>query len=239
MIVYGRNSVEESINGNFSILEVWVDRCKKNKFACILSALKDRMITVTFTSSEKLNQIASSQKHQGIAARIVLPTNIVTEDRDFSLDYHNVSRVLLLDGVTDTGNLGAVIRSAVLLGAEWILLPKDNAARITPQTIRASAGAIYKINLAYVDNLKTELRKMQEELFEICALVPHATQSIADFVSPKSKSAIIVGSEDKGIRKGIRNLCTAELFIPSTRKIDSFNVAVAAALAMDRLWLTK
>jgi len=236
MIVYGRNSIEEALMESLELTEVWIDEDKADKYPGLRRMLREKNISIKFIKGRELDKLSGTQKHQGIAARMVLPDNIITEDKAFDPDYTEYERVLLLDGITDTGNLGAIIRSALLLGADLILLPKDNSARITPQTVRASAGGIYKINLAYVDNLKTQIDIMKSEGFDILALSSESKNSIYQFTTESNKIALILGSEREGIRKGIKNLCTHIVMLPSTKKLDSFNVSVAAALAMNTLW---
>ncbi|MGL4677154.1 MAG: 23S rRNA (guanosine(2251)-2'-O)-methyltransferase RlmB [Brevinema sp.] len=236
MIVYGRNSIEEALLEKLQLSQVWIDEEKGDKYPGLKRLLREHNIPVRFITGRELDKISDTQKHQGIAAEMILPNNIITEDQPYERNYHNINRVLLLDGITDTGNLGAIIRSALLLGADLILLPKDNSARITPQTIKASAGAIYKISLAYVDNLKTEIDLMKAENFDVLALASESKISLYSFKTQKEKTALILGSEREGIRKGIKSLCTEKVSLASTKKLDSFNVSVAAALAMNALW---
>ncbi|MGL4367392.1 MAG: 23S rRNA (guanosine(2251)-2'-O)-methyltransferase RlmB [Brevinemataceae bacterium] len=237
MFIYGRNSIEEALTESLQLTEVWFDKDKCSKYPGLRKMIREKQIPMNFVSSKELDKISGTQKHQGVTAQIALPENIVTEDQSVDIDFSSVNKVLLLDGITDTGNLGAIIRSALLLGADLILLPKDNSARITPQTIRSSAGAIYKINLIYVDNLKTQILKMKELNFEILALTGESKDSIFQLeFSETLPIALVLGSEREGIRKGIKNLCTRKVFIPSTKKLDSFNVSVAAALAMQAIW---
>lgn len=236
MIVYGRNSIEEALLENLQLTQVWIDMDKGDKYPGLKKLLREHNISVSFVHGKELDKISGTQKHQGIAAKMVLPDTIITEDKLFERNYHEINRILLLDGVTDTGNLGAILRSALLLGAELVLLPKDNAARITPQTIKASAGAIYKLPIAYVDNLKTEIEYMKAEEFEVLAMAGESKNSLYDFKAKGNKVALVLGSEREGIRKGIKSLCTEKVCLPSTKKLDSFNVSVAAALAMNSLW---
>ncbi len=236
MVVYGRNSIEEAVLESLQLSQVWIDQDKADKYPGLKRMLREKNISVNFVTEKELDKISGTQKHQGIAADMVLPENIVTEDQHYERDYAQMNRVLILDGVTDTGNLGAILRSALLLGADLVLLPKDNAARITPQTIKASAGAIYKMSLAYVDNLKTEIDYLIAEEFEVLALTGESKESLYDYKASSKKLALVVGSERDGIRKGIKSLCTHKLSLPSTKKLDSFNVSVATALAMNALW---
>lgn len=236
MVVYGRNSIEEALLESLQLSQVWIDTDKGDKYPGLKKMLREHNIPVTYIHSKELDKISGTQKHQGIAAEMILPDHIITEDQSYVADYSTIRRVLLLDGITDTGNLGAILRSALLLGAELVLLPKDNAARITPQTVRASAGALYHMPLAYVDNLKTEIDHLKAEDFEIVALTGESKESIYAYETNNRKIALVIGSEREGIRKGIKTLCTQKLALPSTKKLDSFNVSVAAALAMNHLW---
>lgn len=236
MIVYGRNSIEEALMESLQLTEVWIDEDKGDKYPGLRRLLRENKVPMKFVRGKELDKIAGTQKHQGIAAQMVLPNNIITEEQIYQPDYSQYERVLLLDGITDTGNLGAIIRSALLLGADIVLLPKDNSARITPQTVRASAGGIYQINLVYVDNLKTQIDLLKDEGFEVLALAGESKNSLYQFSPHSNKIALILGSERDGIRKGIKNLCTHKVMLPSTKKLDSFNVSVAAALAMNSLW---
>ena len=236
MVVYGRNSIEEALLESLQLSQVWIDMEKGDKYPGLKRMLREKNIPVKFVVERELDKISGTQKHQGIAAEMILPDNIITEDKEYNADYSVINKVLLLDGITDTGNLGAILRSALLLGADLVLLPKDNAARITPQTIKASERATYKTPLAYVDNLKTEIDSMKAEGFEILALTGESKDSVYTFQPQGQKIAIIIGSEREGIRKGIKSLCTHKVALPSTKKLDSFNVSVAAALAMNSLW---
>lgn len=235
MIIYGRNSIEEALTERLPINTVWLDKDKGDKYPGLRRMLRDAGIPLKFISEYDMDKLSGTQKHQGVIAEMALPKNIITEDMVYEADYRHNKRVLILDGITDTGNLGAIMRSGLLLGAQLLILPKDNSARITPQTIKASAGALYKMPTAYVDNLKTEIEAMKALDFSIIALDNVSKEPLSSFIS-NEKVCLILGSEREGIRKGIKALCTHRLSLPSTKMLDSFNVSVAAALAMNTLW---
>ncbi|MGL5253827.1 MAG: TrmH family RNA methyltransferase [Brevinema sp.] len=236
MIVYGRNSIEEALNEGLHLSTVWFDAQKGDKYPGLRRMVRDADVPMKFISEKEMDKLSGTQKHQGVIAEMPLPANIITEDMIYESDYTTYKRVLMLDGVTDTGNLGAIMRSAVLLGAQLLLLPKDNSARITPQTVRSSAGALYKLPTAYVDNLKTEIEAMKSQGFSVIALDGASKEPLESTPNDDAGICLILGSEREGIRKGIKNLCTHRKALASTKLLDSFNVSVAAAIAMQSLW---
>lgn len=236
MIIYGRNSIEEALLEGLVLTSVWFDREKGDKYPGLRRLVREASVPMQFISEKEMDKISGTQKHQGVIAEMPLPENIITEDMPYESDYQKHTRVLMLDGVTDTGNLGAIMRSAVLLGAQLLLLPKDNSARITPQTVRASAGSLYKLPCAYVDNLKTEIEAMKANDFAVIALDGVSKDSLSSFKTQGEGICLVLGSEREGIRRGVKALCTHRMSLPSTKMLDSFNVSVAAALAMNTLW---
>jgi len=232
MTVYGRNSIWEAIDEGLTISKVYIQNGKKEKFEKIMKQLRDRNIPINFIGEKQLDGIARSRKHQGISAVLKLPPNIVESEKDHTEpDWKTFSRIVALDGITNTGNLGAIIRSALLLGTDAIVLPNDNSARITPEVIRASAGALYKETVVYINNLNRFLSARLEEDFEIWGLAEEGQKKIDD-LTPPEKLVLVIGNERDGLRKATRKICTHLVSIPTTRKIDSLNASVAAAIAM-------
>lgn len=230
MIVYGRNSVDEALQEGLSIAEVIVEKGKEEKFYNLVRRLKEKNVKVSYANRNILDRLAETLKHQGIVADMKLPANIVEDGSDFE-DWAQFDSILALDGITDTGNLGAITRSALLFGFGAIVLPKDNSARITPQTIKASAGAIYKTQVIYVNNINTLMETLKAEGFGIFGMEGSAQQDIGEAQFPE-KLCFVIGSEREGIRRSVKKVCDGLIKIPTTRKIDSLNASVAAAVAM-------
>jgi 23S rRNA (guanosine2251-2'-O)-methyltransferase len=155
----------------------------------------------------------------------------VIEEGSTIEDWKNFDSIITLDGITDTGNLGAILRSALLFGFEAVVLPNDNSARITPQTIRSSAGALYKVKIIYVNNLNTFIEEAKAEAFTVYGLAGEAKDAIQKLEFAK-KSLLVIGSEREGMRKSVKHNCDHLVQIPTTRKINSLNASVAAAIAM-------
>lgn len=230
MIVYGRNSVEEALQEGLAIAEVIIEKGKEEKFYNLARRLKEKNIKVGYANRNILDRLAETLKHQGIVADMKLPQNIVEDGSDFE-DWAQFDSVLVLDGITDTGNLGAIARSALLFGFGAIALPKDNSARITPQTIKSSAGAIYKTQVIYVNNINTLMETLKAEGFGVFGMDGNAQQTI-DAAEFPDKLCFVIGSEREGIRKSVKKVCDGLLKIQTTRKVDSLNASVAAGVAM-------
>ncbi len=237
MFIYGRNSVSEALNDNIKIESIYLDKSKKNKFIPIIKVAQEKDIKIFFVFEREIEKLAQTQKHQGICANILLPENIMENEDNFVLN-EDIKKILLLDGITDTGNLGAIIRSALLLGCDLIILPNDNSARITPQTIKSSAGGIYKQKVLYVNNLNNWIINLKEEGFFIAGFAGESDKSLFD-IKNFSKIACVIGSEYKGMRKSTRKLCDEIVKIPTTGKLDSLNASVASAIVMWEIFMKK
>lgn len=234
MVIYGKNSVLEALRGDVVLKKIFIRSENRKKYTIFIETAKSKNIPISFIKEKEMEEISGSQKHQGVCAIIELPENIIEKEEDFkTLD--GIKNVLVLDGITDTGNLGAIIRSAVLLNCDLVILPEDNSARITPQTIKTSAGAIFKQKVLFVHNLRKWLEMLKENNYTIIGLCKEGTKKINE-INGYEKLVCIIGSEDKGIRKSIRKKCDIIASIPTTEKIDSLNASVAAAITMWELF---
>ncbi len=235
MTVYGRNSVEEALEEGLEIDLVYMDSHKRDKFQGILARLKAEGISLTYKTDLELEALSRTRKHQGIVAEIKMPDNI-HDTEGATYDWDQYRRFLALDGITDTGNLGALIRSSLLFNIDAVVLPRDASARITPQVIKSSAGAVYKQNIFYIDNLNYFIDDLVDAGAAVLGL-SGAVQytSIKDIEIP-ARCCVVIGSERKGMRKSVKKKCTSLIKIPTTGKLDSLNASVAGAVAMWELF---
>ena len=237
MIIYGKNSVYEGLIEKVKFDSIYIEKGKREKFRNLINVANENNIPVLFREKKEIEKISRSRKHQGICASLILPDNIVEDENNFELT-ENIKNILILDGITDTGNLGAIVRSAVLLNCHLLILPRDNSARLTPQTFKASAGAIYKQRIVYVNNINTWISILRENGYKIISLCKEGKTDICE-IGKIEKAVCIIGSEHSGIRKSIKKNSDYLVFIPSTSKIDSFNASVAAAIAMWEIFQKK
>ncbi len=139
--------------------------------------------------------------------------------------------LLLLDGVTDPQNLGALVRSAHALGAHGVVLPKDRAAGITPAAFKAAAGALEHCPVARVTNLSRALDDLKDEQVWSVALGAEGDRELRE-LDLTAGTALVLGSEGKGVRPLVRKTCDHVARIPMWGKVGSLNVAAAGAIAL-------
>lgn len=143
--------------------------------------------------------------------------------------------IVYLDGVQDPHNLGAIIRSAHALGADAVVMPERGSAGLTAAAVKAAAGAVEYVPVCRVVNLARALEEARQAGLWLTALVPEAERSVEelDFRSP---TGLVVGAEDGGVRRLVRQACDWEAGIPMARtEIGSLNASVAAALALSEI----
>lgn len=139
--------------------------------------------------------------------------------------------ILVLDGVQDPRNLGAILRSARAAGVGGVVLPQDRSCGVTPVVAAASAGLLFGLRIARVPNVARSLEALKKEGFWTVGLVPGASRSLFDLERP-SRVAIVVGGEGEGLRPLVRRGCDFEVRVPMADGVESLNVSVAAAVAV-------
>ena len=204
---------------------------KKNskRVAALIEQAQSLSIPVEAVPPEKVPSF--DIPHQGVWARI--PDFRYTKFKDWLAEEkdRSFSTLLILDGITDPHNLGAIIRSAACLGCRGILLPKDRSASVTSTVWKASAGAAGFLPIIRETNLVRCVRQLKDAGFWVFGA--QAEGGIHLMEAPWSdKSAIVLGSEEKGIRPLLRSNCDISLFIPMTGPVTSLNVSVAAGIVL-------
>jgi 23S rRNA (guanosine2251-2'-O)-methyltransferase len=180
---------------------------------------------------DELDALAEGLRHQGVVA---IGGDFPYLDLDGLLArIEGPPFLLALDEITDPHNFGAMIRSAVALGAHGVLTLKDRAAPVTGAVVRASAGATEHANIARVTNLARTLAELREHRFlSIVGLDAEGEHDIDKLPPAPEGRVIVVGSEGKGLRPLVAKQCTHLARIPMTNAIASLNASVAASIAM-------
>lgn len=178
---------------------------------------------------DTLDALASGHKHQNVVA-------IAGEYSYVGLpELLEASPPLLvaLDGVTDPHNFGAILRSAVAFGAGGVLIPKHGSATVTPTVVRASAGLSERAVIARVTNLQRTLQQLGKEGYSVVGLAGEAEQTLAEVrASTYAPYVLVIGSEGKGMRRMVRERCTALARIEYPGPAESLNASVAAGVAL-------
>jgi 23S rRNA (guanosine2251-2'-O)-methyltransferase len=173
-----------------------------------------------------VEEVARGGVHQGVVARV--------EPYPYSGLEEILSEpeplVLVLDGVTDPRNLGAVLRAANGAGASGVVIPKDRAVGVTAAAVKASAGASEHVRVARETNLRRAIERMKEAgLWVYAAEAGGTPYTEFDFAGPE---ALVLGSEGRGVRRLVREACDGEVSIPMLGVVQSLNVSVAAAVLL-------
>lgn len=139
--------------------------------------------------------------------------------------------LVALDGVTDPGNLGAVLRSAECAGATGVLLPRHRAVHVTPAATKAAAGAVEHLPIAVVGGLPAALARMRGAGMHVVGLDGAAETSLYDLVGGEGPVCLVLGAEGRGLSRLVRERCDEVVAIPMVGRLGSLNVSAAAALA--------
>jgi 23S rRNA (guanosine2251-2'-O)-methyltransferase len=201
----------------------------------ITALARPSRISITFTKKEEITSIARSMDHQGVVA-ITSPYPYASLEDIFKRWKSSGERlfVLALDSVQDPHNLGAIIRSAHLLGIHGVILPKDRSASVTPVVAKASAGAVEHTPIARITNLVSTLKELKKEGAWIVGASAEAGQTIYSFKFDLDL-VLVIGGEEEGIRPLVRKECDHLLSIPLLGKISSFNTSVACAVILSEV----
>ncbi len=172
------------------------------------------------------SKIGKDQPHQGVIALVntIFKKNI--EDLDFS---QQKDRIAILDQISDPQNIGSIIRSAAAFGINKIILPDDNAPDETAAIAKTACGCLELVQIAKVTNIKNSINKLKKMGFWICGLDINGKNNIHN-ISDIDKLAIIIGSEDKGMRKLTVENCDFLVKIPISNKVESLNASNASAI---------
>jgi 23S rRNA (guanosine2251-2'-O)-methyltransferase len=194
-----------------------------------------RGLQVTYVTAQTLDQLAQGRNHQGVLARVepyvYLP---FSELLDRVASAPKWEWILILDGLTDPHNVGALLRTAEAAGLRYVILPRDRSVAVSPAVVKSSAGAVYHLNICRVTNLRRAIADLKDLGFWTVGLEATAGDSIYDKSFPE-KLAIVLGSEGSGIRPLILKECDYRVFIPMRGKVASLNVSVAGAVFLYEL----
>ena len=246
-IVFGLRPVIEAIEAGRQIEKIYI---KKDADGQLIGELREiarsQHIHVQEVPVEKLDRLTRGKggrdgkergrwnqtvNHQGVVAQI---SAIVYSDIDeilAAIPEGTPGLVVVFDGVTDVRNFGGIARSAECAGVHGLIVPMKNSAPVNADALKSSAGALNIIPVTRVGSIRNTLKLLQAEGFQVVAATEKSEKALydADFTRP---TAIVMGSEDDGISKEVLKLCDEQVAIPLKGKIESLNVAAAAAVML-------
>lgn len=237
LFLFGINPVVEKLKASpQEVFEVMLSSGhQRAALRSIDEEARRRGLPVHYVEPGVLDRLADGRKHQGVVAKVNSYSyrlfNELLQELSSSPGH---DWILLLDGLTDPGNFGALLRSAEGVGIRHVVIPKDRSVGVTPTVVKASAGAVHHLKIYRVPNLRRAILTLKEKGYWIVGLDAGAKEGIYARVFPE-KLAVVLGAEGAGIRPLIRRECDFLVSIPMRGKIASLNVAVAGGVFLYEL----
>jgi len=224
MIIYGMNPVLEAIRSHPERIH-YVAVAKGASTGRVFDAAKKAGVAVRILASEQIDRLANRGVHNGVVADV---SEAGYADFDEIVDREGTNFVVILDGITDPQNFGAILRVAEGFGVNLVVIPQHDSVGLTPAAVKASAGASEWVPVAQVTNLARTIESLKKREYWIYAAAAGGdAPSAIDF---RGKVALVLGSEGKGVRRNVLEHCDRTVTIPMLGHIESFNVATAAAV---------
>lgn len=228
--IEGRNAVLEALRSGRSVDKIYVLMgAHDGPVQSILREAKKHDTIISYVSKERLNQISETGSHQGvIAIAASYEYASVEEILEKAREKGEPPFILLLDGIEDPHNLGAILRTANLAGAHGVIIPKHRAVGLTATVAKTSAGAISYTPVAKVTNLGMTIDQLKKEgIWFVCADMGGTRMYDLDLKGP---IGLVIGNEGEGVSRLVREKCDFIASIPMKGDIDSLNASVAAGV---------
>ena len=229
-LIEGRNAIIEAFRSDKTIDKLYIqDGLKDGPIQTILREAKKRNLFINFVSRDILDKMSPTSKHQGAIANLA------------SYEYSDIADILavakekeedpfifILDGIEDPHNLGAIIRTANLVGAHGVVIPKHRAVGLTATVARTSAGAINYTKVAKVTNINSTIEELKKEgLWFVCA---DMDGELMYKLNLKGPIGLVIGNEGSGVSALVKKNCDMLASIPMKGDIDSLNASVATGV---------
>lgn len=226
----GRNAVLEAFRAGKTIDKLFVqDGCKDGAILSIVREAKKHDTIINYVGKERLEQISTTGKHQGVIAMAAAYDYAEMEDIFQNAEEKGEPPfVILLDEIEDPHNLGAIIRTANLAGAHGVVIPKRRATGLTATVVKASAGAINYVPVVKVTNMAKTIEELKERgLWFVCADMGGEVMYRLNLTGP---IGLVIGNEGTGVSRLVKEKCDYVASIPMKGDIDSLNASVAAGV---------
>jgi 23S rRNA (guanosine2251-2'-O)-methyltransferase len=228
--ITGFHAVEEALAAGRGLDRIVIARGRHgDRVDSIVQLAKRHSVPIRFEERINLDRLTGTREHQGVAA--LGSAKPATAIEDILRERHANGLLVLLDGVEDPHNVGAVIRTALAAGANAVVIPERRAAGLTDTVERASAGALAHLPVARVKNLVRTMEEMKEAGYWLVGLDERAEKNYTE-VDYKGSIGIVMGSEGDGLHELTRKRCDFLVSLPTTGPVKSLNVSVAAGVVL-------
>ena len=229
-LVEGRNAVLETFRSGRSVDRLYVlDGCQDGPVKTIMREARKQKTVINYVEKSRLDHLSETGKHQGvIAIAAAYEYSTVEQMLENARSRGEAPFLILLDGIEDPHNLGAIIRTANQAGAHGVIIPKRRAVGLAATVAKASAGALNYTPVARVTNLVSTMESLKKEgLWFVCADMGGTSMYDLDL---KGSIGLVIGSEGEGVSRLVRETCDFIAVIPMKGEIDSLNASVAAGI---------
>lgn len=232
--IYGKNAIIEALeSGNREFNRILISNTSRadEKIERIKELAKTNGVVFQFVGKEKLNQIAQEARHQGVVAQIA-PIKYWDLDDFIEKNSNELTSVVILDGVEDSHNLGAIIRSCVCAGVKGIILPSRRGVLVNSTVEKTSAGAVNHISIIKVNSIVNAVQRLKEKNYWVIAADHHSDDNYYDIDYTDMNFALIMGAEHAGVSKSLLKLSDFKVKIPMLTNFNSLNVSNATAIIL-------
>lgn len=230
LVIEGRNAVLEAFRSGRTIDKLFVlDGCQDGPVRTIVREAKKHGTLLNFVGKERLNQLSQTGKHQGVIAYAAAYDYAEIDDMlKLAGERGEDPFLFILDGIEDPHNLGAIIRTANIVGAHGVIIPKRRAAGLTATVAKTSAGALNYTPVAKVTNLVKTIEELKEKgLWFVCADMDGETMYDLNLTGPVG---LVIGNEGEGVSRLVKEKCDYIAGIPMKGEITSLNASVASGV---------
>jgi 23S rRNA (guanosine2251-2'-O)-methyltransferase len=232
----GIHAVKEALEAQRPIDRIAIAKGRQDtRVEEIVQLARQQGVPVRFEDRGQLDRLANSKDHQGVvalaAARAAANLEEILAKANASAGHGHLGLIVLLDGVEDPHNLGAIVRTALAAGAHGVVIPERRAAGLTDSVARASAGALAHLPVAKVTNLVRTMEELKEAGYWLVGLDEQGEKNYTevDYTSPVG---IVLGGEGQGLHELTRKRCDFVVSLPTTGPVKSLNVSVAAGVVL-------
>jgi 23S rRNA (guanosine2251-2'-O)-methyltransferase len=232
VIITGKNTVSEAIKAGRKVHELYIQSGTNKDVVFLAEKLNIKVIEL---DKNKLNNILPS-KNQGIGAKVADYTYVTLEE---VLNKDKPNKVfLMLDGLEDPHNLGAILRSVDAFSVDAVIVPKNRSVKLNATVAKVSTGAIEHVDVVEVTNLNQTIKKLKSNDFWIVGTDADTDQTIKN-IAVDTNLCVVIGSEGKGMSRMVKENCDYTVKIPMSGHVNSLNASVSAAIVIYEIFSRK
>ncbi len=231
MQIEGKNQVIEAIKNNVTINKIWIDKNYATRKDDVINLARKNKLKIDFLPKKLLDTKSVTAHHQGyIAETVDFEYSSIEDILEHAQQQNHDAFVVLLDGIEDPHNLGAIIRTCECAGVDGIILPKMRACGVNETVVRTSAGAIANMRIARVGNLKDAIATLKDNGLWIYACELGGQDIYSTNLT--GKIGIVIGSEGDGTKPSLLQHCDGTVTLPLFGSVNSLNASVSAGICI-------